>query len=166
MAVKSTLHRTASLFVKHHGMLLPLFVMALILVIVIPLPTPILDVLLLVNLALSGIILLTVMYMGGPLDFSSFPSLLLGVTLFRLVLNTATTRLILSQGDAGQVVTTFGSFVAAGSLAVGIVIFIIIVIIQFVVITKGATRIAEVDGGGCRPERRGHHRRGSQTAAQ
>jgi flagellar biosynthesis protein FlhA len=93
---------------------------------------------------LSGIVLLTVMYINGPLDFSSFPSLLLGTTLFRLVLNVATTRLILTNGDAGTVVATFGGFVAQGSLAVAVVIFGIIVVIQFVVITKGATRIAEV----------------------
>jgi flagellar biosynthesis protein FlhA len=125
-------------------MILPVFVMALILVILIPLPTPVLDLLLLLNISLSGIVLLTVMYIGGPLEFSSFPSLLLGLTLFRLVLNTATTRLILTKGDAGHVVSTFGGFVASGSLVVAVIIFIIIVIIQFVVITKGATRIAEV----------------------
>jgi len=130
--------------VKYHGLLLPVFVMSLILVLLVPLPTAALDLLLLINLALSGVVLLTVMYINGPLDFSSFPSLLLGLTLFRLVLNTATTRLILTNADAGHVVSAFGGFVARGSLAVGIIIFIIIVVIQFVVITKGATRIAEV----------------------
>ncbi len=130
--------------IKHHGLLLPICVMSLILVILIPLPTGIMDVLLLVNITLSGVVLLTVMYMEGPLEFSSFPSLLLGMTLFRLVLNIATTRLILTQGDAGRVISTFGGFVASGSLAVAVIIFAIIVVIQFVVITKGATRIAEV----------------------
>lgn len=129
---------------RNYGMALPLFVLATMLVILVPLPTSIMDVMLLANVTLSGIVLLTVMYMNGPLEFSSFPSLLLGLTLFRLVLNIATTRLILTQGDAGHVVSTFGSFVAGGSLVVGVVIFAIIVIIQFVVITKGATRIAEV----------------------
>ncbi len=129
---------------KYHGLLLPAVVLSLILVILIPLPTSIMDLLLLINITLSGIVLLTVMYMRGPLDFSSFPSLLLGLTLYRLVLNTATTRLILTNADAGQVITTFGGFVAGGSLTVGIIIFAIIVVIQFVVITKGATRIAEV----------------------
>ena len=128
----------------HYGLLLPTFSMSLILVILIPLPTGMMDLLLLTNITLSGVILLSVMYLEGPLDFSSFPSLLLGMTLFRLVLNTATTRLILTNADAGQVIATFGGFVARGSLAVGIIIFAIIVVIQFVVITKGATRIAEV----------------------
>ena len=118
--------------------------MSLILVILIPLPTSLMDFLLLVNITLSAVILLTVMYVPRPLDFSSFPSLLLGATMFRLVLNTATTRLILTHGEAGEVIRTFGEFVARGSLVVAIVIFAIIVVIQFVVITKGATRIAEV----------------------
>jgi flagellar biosynthesis protein FlhA len=129
---------------RHYGVVLPVFTLSLILVILIPLPTGLMDLLLLVNIALSGVVLLTVMYMNGPLEFSSFPSLLLGLTLFRLVLNTATTRLILSEGDAGTVIQTFGSFVAQGSLVVAAIIFLIIVVIQFVVITKGATRIAEV----------------------
>ena len=129
---------------QYHGMMLPVFVLSLILVILIPLPTALMDLLLLVNITMSGVILLTVMYMNGPLDFSSFPSLLLGSTLFRLVLNTATTRLILTDANAGHVIRTFGEFVAQGSLAVAVIIFAIIVIIQFVVITKGATRIAEV----------------------
>ena len=129
---------------KYQGLLLPVGAMALFLVILVPIPTSLLDFLLLINITVSAIVLLTVMYIRGPLDFSSFPSLLLGLTLFRLVLNIATTRLVLTDGDAGQVVATFGGFVARGSLAVAMVIFAIIVIIQFVVITKGATRIAEV----------------------
>ncbi|UCE60322.1 MAG: flagellar biosynthesis protein FlhA [Phycisphaerales bacterium] len=136
--------RFLSVLPKYQGMLLPVFTMSLILVILIPLPTSMMDLLLLINITLSGVVLMTVMYMNGPLEFSSFPSLLLGLTLFRLVLNTATTRLILTNGDAGRVIETFGGFVARGSLAVAIIIFAIIVIIQFVVITKGATRIAEV----------------------
>ncbi|MCO6437975.1 MAG: flagellar biosynthesis protein FlhA [Phycisphaerae bacterium] len=129
---------------RYYGAALPVAALALILVILIPLPTSAMDFLLLINITLSGVVLLTVMYIAGPLEFSSFPSLLLGLTLFRLVLNIATTRLILTDGDAGQVIETFGGFVARGSLAVAIIIFAIVVIIQFVVITKGATRIAEV----------------------
>ncbi|MFQ5414071.1 MAG: flagellar biosynthesis protein FlhA [Phycisphaerae bacterium] len=129
---------------KHYGIVLPMFTMALLLVILVPLPTSLMDLLLLVNITLSGVVLLTVMYMNGPLEFSSFPSLLLGMTLFRLVLNIATTRLILTQGNAGHVIETFGGFVARGSLPVAVIMFAIIVVIQFVVITKGATRIAEV----------------------
>ncbi len=136
--------RVPAIISQNFGMALPMFVLATVLVILIPLPTAVMDFLLMANVALSGVVLLTVMYMSGPLDFSSFPSLLLGLTLFRLVLNIATTRLILTHGDAGHVVTTFGSFVAGGSLVVGVVLFAIIVVIQFVVITKGATRIAEV----------------------
>jgi flagellar biosynthesis protein FlhA len=134
---------------RYRGMLLPIFALSLILVILIPLPTPIMDFLLATNIALSAVVLLTVIYMNGPLEFSAFPSLLLAMTLFRLVLNTATTRLILTnatQGEAaaGKVIQVFGQFVASGSLMVAVIIFAIVVIIQFVVITKGATRIAEV----------------------
>ncbi|MCH7813559.1 MAG: flagellar biosynthesis protein FlhA [Planctomycetes bacterium] len=141
--------RVIPVITKHYGIVLPAIVLCLILVILIPLPTSVMDFLLLVNITLSGIVLLTVMYMEGPLEFSSFPSLLLSLTLFRLVLNIGTTRLILTNAHkgteaAGKVVATFGKFVAGDVLMVGVIIFAIIVIIQFVVITKGATRIAEV----------------------
>jgi len=135
--------------IRYRGLLFPCAAAALIFVILIPLPTPILDFLLVMNILISTIVLMTVMYVRNPLEFSAFPSLLLAATLFRLVLNTATTRLILSNGTqgtqaAGRVVETFGLFVAGNSLAVGAIIFLIITVIQFVVITKGATRIAEV----------------------
>jgi flagellar biosynthesis protein FlhA len=134
---------------QHRGLLFPACAAALIFVILIPLPTMAMDFLLLVNLLLTTVVLMTVMYIRAPLEFSSFPSLLLALTLLRLVLNTATTRLILSNGAqgtaaAGRVVEAFGLFVSANSLAVGVIIFLIITVIQFVVITKGATRIAEV----------------------
>ena len=134
---------------NNRGMLFPAAAAALIFVILIPLPTGVLDMLLVGNILLATIVLMTVMHIAGPLEFSSFPSLLLAATLLRLVLNTATTRLILSNGAegtgaAGHVVEAFGVFVASNSLAVGVIIFIIITVIQFVVITKGATRIAEV----------------------
>jgi flagellar biosynthesis protein FlhA len=133
----------------HRGTLLPVFALSLILVILRPLPPAFMDVLLSANITLSAIVLMTVMYMNGPLEFSSFPSLLLSLTLFRLVLNIGTTRLILTNAQngteaAGKVIATFGEYVAGGNLMVGVIIFAIIVIIQFVVITKGATRIAEV----------------------
>ncbi|MCC7293919.1 MAG: flagellar biosynthesis protein FlhA [Phycisphaerales bacterium] len=124
--------------------------MAMIFALLVPLPTWLMDLLLVLNLGLSAVIALTVMYMNGPLEFSSFPTILLGTTLFRLVLNVSTTRLILTDAGrvgasaAGEVVRQFGEFVASGSLVVAIIIFAIIVVIQFVVITKGATRIAEV----------------------
>jgi flagellar biosynthesis protein FlhA len=112
------------------------------------LPTQILDLLLTVNITLSIVVLVTTIYVKSPLEFAVFPSLLLAITLFRLVLNVATVRLILTNTGgvhaAGEVVQTFADFVTRGSLAVGIIIFLIIVVIQFVVITKGATRIGEV----------------------
>jgi len=140
---------------RNRGLLVPFGAVSLILVILIPLPTALLDVLLAMNLTLSAIILMTTLYISNPLELSSFPSLLLASTLFRLVLNTASTRLILTAGDrasdpaqataaAGYVIQAFGNFVAGGSLAVGFIIFIILIVIQFVVITKGATRISEV----------------------
>jgi flagellar biosynthesis protein FlhA len=132
----------------NRGMLFPLAFITLLLVILVPLPTQVLDFLLVVNITLSVIILVTTIYVKSPLEFAVFPSLLLAITLFRLVLNVATTRLILTNTSgthaAGEVVLTFAEFVTSGSLPVGIIIFLIIVVIQFVVITKGATRISEV----------------------
>ena len=106
--------------------LLPLAAGALILVILIPLPTWLLDILLITSITCSALVMMTVIYLTNPLELSVFPSLLLGLTLFRLVLNTATTRLILTNAQegtaaAGRVVQTFGEFVAAGSLAVGVI---------------------------------------------
>src|SRR3954470_15520613 len=139
----------------NRGMIFPLACISLLMVILVPLPTAILDFLLILNITLSVIVLVTTIYVKSPLEFAVFPSLLLAVTLFRLVLNVATTRLILTVGDrfkdptmamhgAGEVVNTFAQMVTAGSLAVGLIIFVIIFVIQFVVITKGATRISEV----------------------
>src|SRR3954464_9834228 len=132
----------------NRGMLLPMGLITLLLVILVPLPTPVLDLLLVVNITLSVVVLVTTIYVKSPLEFAVFPSLLLAITLFRLVLNVATTRLILTntggEHAAGEVVQTFADFVTRGSIAVGIIIFLIIVVIQFVVITKGATRIGEV----------------------
>jgi flagellar biosynthesis protein FlhA len=111
---------------------------------IIPLPPALLDLLLTVNVAASVIILLVAVYTDEPLKFSVFPSLLLVTTLFRLALNVSTSRLILLQADAGSVVDSFGHFVVGGNLVVGIVVFLILVVIQFVVITNGAGRVAEV----------------------
>src|SRR3954454_15865403 len=139
----------------NRGMIFPLALITLLLVILVPLPTQILDLLLVVNITLSVVVLVTTIYVKSPLEFAVFPSLLLAVTLFRLVLNVATTRLILTAGDrfgdpqsalhgAGEVVMAFAGFVTGGSLVVGVIIFLIIFLIQFIVITKGATRISEV----------------------
>ncbi|MFM9996031.1 MAG: flagellar biosynthesis protein FlhA [Phycisphaerales bacterium] len=138
---------------RHRGVLVPLGFVSLLAVILIPLPPFLLDVLICANISLAVIVLLTTIYMDHPLDFSVFPSLLLATTLLRLVLNVASTRLILTADgatpaeamySAGHVIAAFGNFVAGDSLFVGIVIFMILVIVQFVVITKGATRISEV----------------------
>ena len=131
-------------------LLLPVGIIACLLLIFMPLPTAFMDILLAANIAVAVMILLTTVYVGRPLELSVFPSLLLATTLARLALNVATTRLILTRGAidheaaAGGVIQGFSSFVTGDSLAVGLVIFCIIVVIQFVVITKGATRISEV----------------------
>ncbi|MBI4855584.1 MAG: flagellar biosynthesis protein FlhA [Acetobacterium woodii] len=121
------------------------FIIGTIALIIIPLPPFILDFMFILSMAISLIILLTTMYIKGPLDFSIFPSLLLITTLLRLALNISSTRLILSNGgQAGQMIETFGTFVLGGNAVVGFVVFIIIIIVQFIVITKGAERISEV----------------------
>jgi flagellar biosynthesis protein FlhA len=138
---------------QYRGLIVPVAFVGLLAVLVVPLPPAMLDVLIALNIAVSIIVLLTTVYMEEPLDFSVFPSLLLAATLFRLVLNVASTRLILTADAstpdeaaevAGHVILAFGDFVAGDSLFVGVVIFIILVIVQFVVVTKGATRISEV----------------------
>jgi flagellar biosynthesis protein FlhA len=111
---------------------------------IVPLPAMLLDVLLTTNLALGLMTLMVSLYVQKPLEFSTFPSLLLILTLFRLALNVSTTRLILLKGQAGHVIEAFGNFVVGGNYAVGVVIFIILVVIQFIVITNGAGRISEV----------------------
>ena len=115
-----------------------------VLLLVLPVPPFLLDLLLTVSIALSLLILLVILYVREPAEFSGFPSLLLFVTLFRLALNVASTRLILLDGNAGQVIDAFGSFVVRGNYVVGMVVFAILVLINFSVITKGAGRIAEV----------------------
>lgn len=123
---------------------LGIIIVAVIVFIVIPLPTILLDTMLMINIALALIILLNAIYSKEALDMALFPTVLLITTLFRLVLNISTTKLILLDGYAGDVVNTFGSFVAGSNLVVGIIIFAIIVIVNFMVITKGSERVAEV----------------------
>ena len=110
----------------------------------IPLPTPVLDLLLAASMTLAVLTLLITLSMGAPLDFSTFPSLLLFLTLSRLSLNVASTRLILLNAYAGKIIASFGDFVVGGNIVVGLVVFVILVVIQFIVITKGAERISEV----------------------
>ncbi len=124
--------------------LLALAVVAIIAVLIIPIPTGLLDFALAFNITFSLVVLLTTLYITRPLDLSVFPSMLLIVTLMRLALNVASTRLILGQAFAGDVINSFGDFVVQGNYVVGFIVFVILVIIQFVVITKGATRISEV----------------------
>lgn len=119
-------------------------VIAIIIIIIIPVNENVLDVLLSINISLALLILLLSMYIDNALSFSIFPSLLLITTMFRLSLNISSTRMILSKGDAGSVIETFGGFVIQGNPIVGFIIFLIIVIIQFLVITKGSERVAEV----------------------
>ena len=122
-----------------------LFVIVIILLLIIPMPPFVLDVMIIINISLSMIILLISMNIREPLEFSIFPSLLLITTLFRLGINVSSTRNILTkQGQAGQVIHSFGSFVLQGNVVVGFIIFFIIVLVQFIVITKGAERVAEV----------------------
>jgi flagellar biosynthesis protein FlhA len=122
----------------------PVGIVGIVVLLVVPIPAALLDVLIIVNIMLALVILLTSMFVKRPLDFSIFPSLLLVATLFRLGLNVASTRLVLGDGFAGQVIEALGHVAVGDSLIIGAVIFLILVVIQFVVVTKGAERVAEV----------------------
>jgi flagellar biosynthesis protein FlhA len=122
----------------------PVGVVGILLLLVVPIPSGLLDLLIIVNILFALVILLTSMFVKKPLDFSVFPSLLLVATLFRLGLNVASTRLVLGDGYAGQVIEAFGHVAVGGSLIIGAVVFLILIVIQFVVVTKGAERVAEV----------------------
>ncbi|HET6407394.1 MAG TPA: flagellar biosynthesis protein FlhA, partial [Chthoniobacteraceae bacterium] len=119
-------------------------VVFIIAVLIVPLPALLLDLLLVTSISLSLVVLLAALYTTNPLEFSSFPAILLLLTLFRLSLNVASTRLILTDGHAGNVIQAFGEFVIGGNFAVGLVLFLILIGINFIVITKGAGRVAEV----------------------
>ncbi|MGM1045271.1 MAG: flagellar biosynthesis protein FlhA [Bacillota bacterium] len=119
-------------------------VIGIVLMMILPIPVWLLDVLLIINISLALMILLVAMNTKEALEFSIFPSLLLITTLFRLSLNISTTKLILSKGEAGEVVATFGSWIAGGEIAIGFIVFLILVVVQFIVITKGSERVAEV----------------------
>ncbi|UCE67789.1 MAG: flagellar biosynthesis protein FlhA [Candidatus Zixiibacteriota bacterium] len=129
---------------RHSDIVLAIMMVCIIGILVLPLPPTILDFLLAFNITLALVVLLVTMYIKQPLELSVFPGLLLILTLFRLSLNVASTRLILGSAYAGEVIESFGNFVVAGNYVVGFIVFAILVIIQFVVITKGAGRIAEV----------------------
>ncbi|SES67809.1 flagellar biosynthesis protein FlhA [Natronincola peptidivorans] len=129
---------------KHGDIIVVLAIIAIVIIIIIPIPLGALDVLLSFNISLALLILIIATYTQEALDFSIFPSILLLTTLLRLALNITTTRYILSQGTAGNVINTFGDFVMQGNAIVGFIVFLIIIIIQFLVITKGSERVAEV----------------------
>ncbi len=122
----------------------PVGIVFIVVMLVVPLPTVVLDLLIALNITGALLVLMVAMFVRGPLDFAAFPAVILVMTLFRLALNVSATRLLLLDADAGKVIETFGHFVVGGSLVVGLIIFAILLIIQFVVITNGAGRVAEV----------------------
>jgi flagellar biosynthesis protein FlhA len=149
IAQTSNVHGRFKLFVRNTDVMMGIAAMSILMVMIIPLPAILLDMLLTFNITFAVVILLVGMYVLRPLEFSAFPSILLLSTLFRLSLNVASTRLILLHGNegvqaAGTVIKAFGSFVVGGNYVVGLIVFIILVVVNFVVITKGAGRIAEV----------------------
>jgi type III secretion protein V len=119
-------------------------VIAIVLMLVLPMPVWLLDILIAINLCAAGLMVVVSMYMPGPTAFTTFPAVLLLTTLFRLAIEVATTRLILLEGFAGHIVETFGNFVVGGNLVVGLVVFLILTVVQFIVITKGSERVSEV----------------------
>ena len=130
--------------IKKNDLFIGIYIMCAILFFIISIPSGLLDVLLAFNIAIAFIILFNALYAKEVLDMASFPTILLFTTLFRISLNVSSTKLILTNGDAGKVVETFGEFVGGGTLVIGIIIFIILIIVQFVVINKGSERVAEV----------------------
>ena len=121
-----------------------LYLLCAVIFFIIPIPSLLLDVMLAINIGIALIILFNVLFVKEVLDMSFFPTLLLFTTIFRISLNVSSTRLILSTGNPGVVVQTFGNFVGGGNLVIGAIVFIVLVIIQFIVINKGSERVAEV----------------------
>ncbi len=145
MAAETTsTQSTLGNLMRYSDIILAFAVVSVVAMMIIPLPTQALDILIIINMTTALVVLLVSMYIREPLEFSVFPSLLLILTLFRLGLNISASRLILLQGDAGRVIDAFGNFVVGGNYVVGIVVFLVLVVIQFVVITNGAGRVAEV----------------------
>ena len=129
---------------KYSDVIIAVTLVMIVIMMIIPLPTPLLDVLICLNITIALIVIMSAIYNEEALDLSVFPSLLLVTTLFRLALNISSTRLILLNGYAGEVITSFGNFVIGGNPVVGLIMFVILVIIDFIVITKGSERVAEV----------------------
>lgn len=131
-------------FKKYSDVMIAMTIVAIVIMMIVPLPTELLDVLICLNITIALVVVLSAIYNKEALELSVFPSLLLVTTLFRLALNISSTRLILLNGYAGEVITAFGNFVVGGNAVVGFIVFLILVIIQFIVITKGSERVAEV----------------------
>jgi type III secretion protein V len=138
------LNRLLAEMAKRQDLVFAFFFVLIVAMLVFPLPTWLVDALLAVNLTLSLIVLISATYLKHPLEMSSFPSIILLTSMLRVAMSVATTRLILATGDAGQLIVAFGQFVISGNLVVGLVIFLIIATVQFMVVTKGAERISEV----------------------
>ena len=131
-------------FGRHADLFMVALVLGVLTVLFAPIPSPLLDFLILANVSFALLLLLLTFYMARPVEFSTFPSLLLIATLFRLSLNVAATRLILSEGDAGKVIGAVGSYVVGGNYVIGLIVFLILVVVQYVVVTSGAQRVSEV----------------------
>ena len=129
---------------RHNDIAMVALLVVVITLMIIPLPTPLVDTLIGANLTISFMMLMMAMYVKSPLEFSSFPTMLLFTTLFRVGLNITTTRLILLQADAGEIIFTFGEFATGSNFVVGAVVFLILTVVQFLVVAKGAERVAEV----------------------
>jgi len=144
MSLVNKLTQLANAASKKMEIVAAFLVVAIVFMMILPLPILLVDILIAINISLSCILVIISLYLAGPLAFSTFPAVLLLTTLFRLALSVSTTRLILLNGDAGHIVEAFGNFVVGGNLVVGLVIFLILTIVQFLVITKGSERVAEV----------------------
>ena len=144
MIGSTTLRSTFVMLAARSDLAVALLLVSVLFMIILPLPTQLVDALIAFNLGTAAVLLMVAVYISTPVKFAAFPSVLLLSTLFRLALAISTTRLILLQADAGQIVQTFGEFVVGGNLVVGMVVFLIITVVQFIVITKGAERVAEV----------------------
>ena len=135
---------SGSFIEKYSDIIIAIIIVTIVIMLIIPLPTMLLDLFLCLNITLGLVVVMVSIYNVEALDFSVFPSLLLITTLFRLALNVSSTRLILLEGYAGEVITSFGNFVVGGNAVIGFIMFVILIIIQFIVITRGAERVAEV----------------------
>ena len=142
--MEKILRKISNTLAQRQDVVLAFFVISVIFMMIVPLPTGLVDVLIGLNMCLSIVLLMVAVYLKSPTEFASFPAVLLISTLFRLSLSIATTRLILLDADAGHIVSAFGDFVVGGNIVVGLVIFLILTIVNFIVITKGAERVAEV----------------------